>query len=130
MTTVPSWCVERRTLLTDTEQIVYFCLSWAVLLAGKSSSRTPPSNMMSPSRKLSLPGKWELLGLRVAGSAASRRLRMTRYQLAKIVDWAGTLDTRKRMQKVVYLLQVVGLPARSGLYAASLWPLFARRGPC
>lgn len=35
---------------------------------------------------------------------------MNRYQLAKIVDWAGTLDTRKRMQKVVYLLQVAGCP--------------------
>ena len=35
---------------------------------------------------------------------------MTRYQLAKVVGWAGTLDTRKRMQKVAYLLQVVGCP--------------------
>lgn len=35
---------------------------------------------------------------------------MNRYQLAKIVDWAGTLQTRKRMQKVVYLLQVAGCP--------------------
>ncbi|MHC5539774.1 hypothetical protein ACYOEI_16265 [Singulisphaera rosea] len=35
---------------------------------------------------------------------------MNRYQLAKIVDWAGTLDTRKRMQKVAYLLQVAGCP--------------------
>jgi uncharacterized protein YwgA len=35
---------------------------------------------------------------------------MTRYQLAKIVGWAGTLDTRKRMQKVAYLLQVAGCP--------------------
>lgn len=35
---------------------------------------------------------------------------MNRYQLAKIVEWAGTLDTRKRMQKVVYLLQVAGCP--------------------
>jgi uncharacterized protein YwgA len=26
------------------------------------------------------------------------------------VDWAGTLETRKRMQKVVYLLQVAGCP--------------------
>jgi uncharacterized protein YwgA len=26
------------------------------------------------------------------------------------VDWAGTLDTRKRMQKVVYLLKVAGCP--------------------
>jgi uncharacterized protein YwgA len=33
---------------------------------------------------------------------------MNRYQLAKIVEWAGTLDARKRMQKVVYLLQVAG----------------------
>lgn len=35
---------------------------------------------------------------------------MNRYQLAKIVDWAGMLETRKRMQKVVYLLQVAGCP--------------------
>jgi len=35
---------------------------------------------------------------------------MNRYQLAKIIEWAGTLDTRKRMQKVVYLLQVAGCP--------------------
>ena len=35
---------------------------------------------------------------------------MDRYQLAKIVEWAGTLDTRKRMQKVAYLLQVAGCP--------------------
>jgi len=35
---------------------------------------------------------------------------MNRYQLAKIVDWAGTLDTRKRMQKVVFLLQAAGCP--------------------
>src|SRR3954467_12838841 len=33
---------------------------------------------------------------------------MNRYQLAKIVDWAGTLDTRKRMQKVAFLLQAAG----------------------
>src|SRR5262245_51870399 len=30
---------------------------------------------------------------------------MNRYQLAKMVDWAGTLDTRKRMQKVACVLQ-------------------------
>lgn len=35
---------------------------------------------------------------------------MTRYQLAKIVEWAGTLHSRKRMQKVVYLLKVAGCP--------------------
>src|SRR6185312_6778282 len=35
---------------------------------------------------------------------------MTRYQLAKIVDWAGTLQSRKRMQKVAFLLQTKGCP--------------------
>lgn len=35
---------------------------------------------------------------------------MTRYQLAKIVEWAGTLQSRKRMQKVVFLLQTRGCP--------------------
>lgn len=35
---------------------------------------------------------------------------MKRYHLAKLVQWAGTLDTRKRMQKVVYLLQAAGCP--------------------
>jgi uncharacterized protein len=35
---------------------------------------------------------------------------MTRYHLAKIVDWAGSLQSRKRMQKVAYLLQIKGLP--------------------
>jgi len=35
---------------------------------------------------------------------------MTRYQLAKIVEWAGTLQSRKRMQKVVYLLKSAGCP--------------------
>jgi uncharacterized protein YwgA len=35
---------------------------------------------------------------------------MTRYQLAKLVQWAGTLRTRKKMQKAVYLLQCAGCP--------------------
>lgn len=35
---------------------------------------------------------------------------MTRYQLAKLVQWAGTLQTRKRLQKVAYLLQSAGCP--------------------
>lgn len=35
---------------------------------------------------------------------------MTRYQLAKLVEWAGTLNSRKRLQKVVYLLQASGCP--------------------
>ena len=35
---------------------------------------------------------------------------MIKYQLAKLVEWAGTLRTRKRMQKVAYLLQEAGAP--------------------
>jgi uncharacterized protein len=35
---------------------------------------------------------------------------MTRYQLAKIVEWAGTFHSRKRMQKLVFLLQAAGGP--------------------
>ncbi|MGP0063439.1 MAG: hypothetical protein ACLQGP_07560 [Isosphaeraceae bacterium] len=35
---------------------------------------------------------------------------MTRYQLGKIVGWAGTLHSRKRMQKLVFLLQAAGCP--------------------
>ena len=35
---------------------------------------------------------------------------MERYQLAKIVEWAGTVDARKRLQKVVYFLKVLGCP--------------------
>ena len=35
---------------------------------------------------------------------------MTRYQLAKLVQWAGKLQTRKRLQKVTYLLRVAGCP--------------------
>lgn len=35
---------------------------------------------------------------------------MTRYQLAKLVEWAGTLHGRKRLQKVVFMLQGAGCP--------------------
>jgi len=35
---------------------------------------------------------------------------MTRYQLAKIVSWADPLQTRKRLQKVVFMLQAAGCP--------------------
>lgn len=35
---------------------------------------------------------------------------MNRYQLAKLVDWTDCLRTRKRMQKVIYLLQSAGCP--------------------
>ena len=36
---------------------------------------------------------------------------MKRYQLAKLIEWSGeSLKTRKRLQKVVYLLQAAGCP--------------------
>jgi uncharacterized protein len=35
---------------------------------------------------------------------------MTRYQLAKIVQGAGSFRSRKRMQKLVFLLQAAGCP--------------------
>jgi uncharacterized protein len=35
---------------------------------------------------------------------------MIRYQLGKLVQWAGKLNTRKKMQKVAYLLKVAGCP--------------------
>ena len=35
---------------------------------------------------------------------------MTRYHLAKLVNWAGVLKSRKRLQKVVFLLQAGGCP--------------------
>jgi uncharacterized protein YwgA len=37
-------------------------------------------------------------------------LAVTKYQLAKLVQWVGQLDTRKRVQKIVYLLQSAGCP--------------------
>jgi uncharacterized protein YwgA len=33
---------------------------------------------------------------------------MERYDLAKVIGWAGRLHTRKRLQKVVYMLQSAG----------------------
>lgn len=38
---------------------------------------------------------------------------MERYHLAKLVEWAGTLRTRKRLQKVAYLLQAAGCPIQA-----------------
>jgi hypothetical protein len=35
---------------------------------------------------------------------------VTRYQLVKLVALAGTLSSRKRLQKIVYLLQSAGCP--------------------
>lgn len=52
---------------------------------------------------------------------------MDRYQVARLIGWAGTLRTRKRMQKVVYLLQSAGCPYQAeyrllhvGPYSAEL----------
>jgi uncharacterized protein YwgA len=52
----------------------------------------------------------EMSGACEAARLRRGRLPMERYQLAKIVEWAGTLQSRKRMQKLVYLLQVAGCP--------------------
>ena len=43
---------------------------------------------------------------------------MTRYQLAKLVQWSGTLHSRKRLQKLVFMLQAAGCPldAEYGLH--------------
>src|SRR5260221_381427 len=38
---------------------------------------------------------------------------MTRYQLAKLISWAGTLRSRKRMQKVVFMLKAAGFPTEA-----------------
>ncbi|MBC7852141.1 MAG: hypothetical protein IAF94_01795 [Pirellulaceae bacterium] len=41
---------------------------------------------------------------------------MNRYQLAKFVSWAGRLQSRKRMQKVVFMLQAAGCPIPANYY--------------
>ena len=41
---------------------------------------------------------------------------MTRYQLAKLVTWAGTMHGRKRLQKVAFLLQAVGCPLEEDFF--------------
>jgi uncharacterized protein len=46
----------------------------------------------------------------VGYAALSGALRMNRYQLAKIVQWAGTFRSRKRMQKLIFMLQAAGCP--------------------
>jgi uncharacterized protein len=35
---------------------------------------------------------------------------MERYQLAKIVEWAGNFRSRKRVQKLIFMLQAAGCP--------------------
>jgi uncharacterized protein YwgA len=35
---------------------------------------------------------------------------MTRYELTKLVSWADTLHSRKRLQKIVFFLQAAGYP--------------------
>lgn len=41
---------------------------------------------------------------------------MNSYQLAKLISWAGTLHTRKKLQKVVYMLQQAGCPLDAEFY--------------
>src|SRR5262249_47904933 len=44
------------------------------------------------------------------GVQGSRDESMTRYHLVKLVALAGTLSSRKRIQRIVYLLQTAGCP--------------------
>lgn len=41
---------------------------------------------------------------------------MNRYQMAKLVSWAGCVRSRKRLQKVVYLLQSAGCPIEADYF--------------
>lgn len=41
---------------------------------------------------------------------------MNRFQLAKLIDWAETLESRKRMQKVVFMMQAAGCPLQVDFY--------------
>lgn len=47
---------------------------------------------------------------------------MNKYQLAKLIQWAGTLETRKRMQKVAYLLQAAGCPLNADFFLHRFGP--------
>jgi uncharacterized protein YwgA len=47
---------------------------------------------------------------------------MTRYQLVKLVSWAGTLHTHKRLQKVVFLLQAAGCPLEADFFLDVIGP--------
>jgi uncharacterized protein len=47
---------------------------------------------------------------------------MTRYQLLKLVHWADTLHSRKRLQKLVFLLQAVGCPLEADFFLDSIGP--------
>lgn len=41
---------------------------------------------------------------------------MNRYQMAKLVSWAGALESRKRLQKVVFMLKAAGCPLDADFY--------------
>ncbi len=47
---------------------------------------------------------------------------MMRYQLAKIVSWAETLHSRKRLQKVVFSLKAAGCPLEAEFYLHHFGP--------
>jgi uncharacterized protein YwgA len=47
---------------------------------------------------------------------------MTRYQLLKLVSWVGTLHSRKRLQKVAFLLQAGGCPLEADFFLDTIGP--------
>ncbi len=47
---------------------------------------------------------------------------MTKLQLAKLVQWAGTFGSRKRMQKVCFLLQTNGCALDLDYYLDAVGP--------
>jgi uncharacterized protein YwgA len=80
--------------------------------------RRPGSSMTLAAPRLRAAGSPIRLDTPVADGYNSPRFRswasgggrMTRYQLAKIVGWTGTVHSRKRMQKLIFLLQAAGCP--------------------
>lgn len=47
---------------------------------------------------------------------------MTKFQLTRLVQLVGTIDARKRMQKLVYMLQVAGCQFNAGYYLHRFGP--------
>jgi len=47
---------------------------------------------------------------------------MSPYQLAKLVEWAENIDARKRMQKLVFMLQAAGCPLGASFYLHRFGP--------
>jgi uncharacterized protein YwgA len=47
---------------------------------------------------------------------------VNRYHLAKLIEIAGQIDTRKRMQKIVFLLQAAGCPFEADFFLHRFGP--------